>query len=189
MDNVTKELKTNNMKLKGLVESVRPCCAKHWCQYCECFQNAQAFCALADALKAKFLYRHHLDLHPSGPGVVPLHDVQEQMSQMRVFIPTLLSVAQITDKFTDKTVRLLEMSYRYGCVLFSVEASSKHLKIMTTLLAYMSQVCHRQSYFHKNPCVGNCILLMSSIIEGCLLILPRLPLTEVLHPLLVCHNS
>ena len=25
MDNVTKELKTNNMKLKGLVESVSPC--------------------------------------------------------------------------------------------------------------------------------------------------------------------
>ena len=28
MDNVTKELKTNNMKLKGLVESVSPCYAK-----------------------------------------------------------------------------------------------------------------------------------------------------------------
>lgn len=96
MDNVTKELKTNNMKLKGLVESVRPCFVKHWCQDCQCYQNAKAFHALADALKAKFLYRHHLDLHPIGPGVVSLHDVQEQMSQMRFSTPPFSSELSFT---------------------------------------------------------------------------------------------
>ena len=34
MDNVTKELRTNNMKLKGLVESVSPSHAEQCCKCC-----------------------------------------------------------------------------------------------------------------------------------------------------------
>ena len=48
-----------------------------------CYQVVQACCVSADALKEKFLHRHHLDLHPTGPGVVSLHDVQEQVSHRK----------------------------------------------------------------------------------------------------------
>ena len=80
MDNVTKELKTNNMKLKGLVESVSRLLCKAVVLQCPYHQTPKAFLAPADALKAKFLYRYHLDLYPAGARPVPVHDVQEQMT-------------------------------------------------------------------------------------------------------------
>lgn len=82
MDNVTKELKTNNMKLKGLVESVSSLTCKPVVPVCPCqICDRQAFCAPADALKAEFLHRYHFDLYPAGPRPVSIHDVQEQVSQ------------------------------------------------------------------------------------------------------------
>lgn len=82
MDNVTKELKTNNMKLKGLVESVSPCSCNAVVM-CLCHQTPQAVCALADAVKAELLYRYHLDLHSAGPRPLSVHDVQKQMRRRR----------------------------------------------------------------------------------------------------------
>lgn len=44
MDNVTKELKTNNMKLKGLVESVSFGPEACFCPCCICFEVDVFYC-------------------------------------------------------------------------------------------------------------------------------------------------
>ena len=79
MDNVTKELKTNNMKLKGLVESVSHLirASESCCMMCRTGRSDKGVHADADALKKKFLHRCHPDLCPTGARSISLYHVQE----------------------------------------------------------------------------------------------------------------